>query len=126
MRRLVMITVVAVGGVLAACVGPQGSHREGKSWPTEPSTPKQTQLRGTVSDLLTTTPIEGAQVHAAGGFVTTTANGTYTIPGLTMDAVQLMITSAGYDTVYSFIPLPGGDIQHNVRLNPRPAAIRAQ
>jgi hypothetical protein len=117
-RRLATIATAAT--LTVSCIGPQGSHREGKSWPTEPSVPFEANLYGQVLDLETGAPIEGAKVNVGIDSAVTKADGLYNLQGLRAQIVQVVTSHPRYDSTTAQIPLPDGDMQWVIRLRPKP------
>lgn len=106
--------------MFGACIGPQGSHRPGYEGPTGPSRQATTNLRGLVIDRGTGAAIAGALVEADGSRSVSAVDGSYNLPGLTLLAVNLVTSSAGYDTARTLLPLDGGDRLWVIRMRSTP------
>ncbi|MEK0431407.1 MAG: hypothetical protein RL139_1211 [Gemmatimonadota bacterium] len=105
--------------LLAACGAEHGmdqSTNPAATWPAGPYRPAETNLRGTVIDQATSAPVGGARVEAGTVVWVTDSTGAYTLQRLTMLAVEVVTSRAGYDTARTLLPLEGGDKVFTVRL----------
>ncbi|MEY4608015.1 MAG: hypothetical protein RL625_232 [Gemmatimonadota bacterium] len=78
--------------------------------------PSETNLRGTVIDAVTLAPLPGSRVDAGVAVSIADSLGAYNLQRLTMAAVDLITTRAGYDTLKTLLPLEGGDKSFTIRL----------
>ena len=111
--------VIVAASCLAACGAEHGmdqSTNPWATWPAGPYRPAETNLRGTVIDHATSAPVGGARVEAGAVVWVTDSTGAYTLQRLTMLAVEVVTSRAGYDTARTLLPLEGGDKVFTVRL----------
>lgn len=119
--RLVRLSLCALP--LVGCGGADGTDQStnpAATWPAGPYRPAETNLRGTVIDQATLAPIGGAKVEAGTVSWVTDSTGAYTLQRLTMLAIEVVTSRAGYDTARTLLPLEGGDKVFTVRMRANP------
>jgi uncharacterized protein YfaP (DUF2135 family) len=101
------LAAFALAAALVACGGSDGTN----SQPYNPAPPQPTQpgsIAGRVLSADTALPVAGATVTAGGTTVTTGADGTFTIPGLTQaDRVPVTITAPGHAQIVRITSVTG-------------------
>ena len=120
--RPLRLLPLAVAAALVGCgdAATDEAVNPASTWPAGPYRPAETNLRGTVIDQTTLAPVGGARVEAGPVVWVTDSTGAYTLQRLTMLAVEVVTSRAGYDTARTLLPLEGGDKVFTIRLRPSP------
>ena len=123
--RLALVTATVITAAALGCVGPQGSHRDGNSWPTGPQQAPVFELFGVVRDIQTQQPVAGAKIDVGNASGISDSLGLYSLPGLTASFMQVVVSRAGYDTTrIPVTPFPGR-VQVTIQMRLTPTTIVA-